>query len=32
MNLRVLLLAAALALGAMATYATETVNVYKDAT
>jgi len=32
MNLRVLLIGVALALGAMATYAAETVTVYKDAT
>jgi hypothetical protein len=32
MNLRAVLIAATLALGAMATYAAETVTVYKDAT
>jgi hypothetical protein len=32
MNLRVLLLAAVLSLWAMATYAAESVTVYKDAT
>jgi predicted porin len=32
MNLRVLLLAAMLALGSLAAHATETVTVYKDAT